>query len=125
VRFGTFGPDEVGPLVDELLALTPRPDAFFTASDRLAVGCLGALRQRRLAIPADVALIGFTNLTVADMLSPSLSTVVQPATEIGRVAVGRLLDLIELKHKAAPPSTITIPTTLVVRESSAWPVVAE
>jgi LacI family transcriptional regulator len=51
--------------------------------------------------------------------------VVQPATEIGRVAVGRLLDLIELKHKAAPPSTITIPTTLVVRESSAWPVAAE
>jgi LacI family transcriptional regulator len=120
VRFGTFGPDEVGPLVDELLALEPRPDAFFTASDRLAVGCLAALRQRHIAIPGQVSLIGFTNLTVADMLAPSLSTVTQPATEIGRVAVGRLLDLIELKHRAAPPSTITIPTTLVVRESSAW-----
>ena len=118
VRFGTFGPDEVGPLVDELLALAPPPDAFFTASDRLAVGCLAALRQRRLRIPQDVSLIGFTNLTVADMLAPALSTVAQPATDIGREAVARLLDLLERKHRAAPPATVTIPTTLHVREST-------
>ncbi len=118
VRFSTFGPDEVGPLVNELLALTPRPDAFFTASDRLAVGCLAALHQRHLSIPEDISLVGFTNLTVADMLSPSLSTVMQPALEIGQVAVGRLLDLIERKHRAEPPSTVTIPTTMVLRASS-------
>ena len=118
VHFGTFGPDEVGPLVDALLARTPRPDAFFTASDRLVLGCLAALRQRRVAIPEEVALIGFTNLNVADMLSPSLSTVVQPAKEMGQEAVVRLLDLIERKHRAAPPTTITIPTTMMLRESS-------
>ncbi|WP_317172302.1 substrate-binding domain-containing protein [Hymenobacter sp. BRD67] len=118
-----FWPDEVGPLVDELLALQPRPDAFFTASDRLAVGCLAALRQRRIGIPDDISLIGFTNLTVADMLSPSMSTVEQPAKEIGQEAVGRLLDLIEQKHRAAPPATLTIPTTMVVRESSSRPAV--
>ena len=124
VRFGTFGPDEVGPLVDELMALQPRPDAFFTASDRLALGCLGALRQRRISIPEDVSLIGFTNLNVADMLSPSMSTVVQPAMEIGQEAVGRLLDLIERKQRTAPlAATITIPTTMVVRESSQLPMV--
>ena len=122
VRFGTFGPDEVGPLVDELMALSPRPDAFFTASDRLAVGCLAALRQRHLSIPDDVSLVGFTNLTVADMLSPSLSTVMQPALEIGQVAVGRLLDLIERKHRAEPPSTVTIPTSMVLRDSSQLPI---
>jgi LacI family transcriptional regulator len=122
VRFGTFGPDEVGPLVDELLALSPRPDAFFTASDRLAVGCLAALRQRYLSIPDDISLVGFTNLTVADMLSPSLSTVMQPALEIGQVAVGRLLDLIERKHRAEPPSTVTIPTSMVLRDSSQLPI---
>lgn len=122
VRFGTFGPDEVGPLVDELMALSPRPDAFFTASDRLAVGCLAALRQRHLSIPDDISLVGFTNLTVADMLSPSLSTVMQPALEIGQVAVGRLLDLIERKHRAEPPSTVTIPTSMVLRDSSKLPI---
>ncbi|WP_223650394.1 LacI family DNA-binding transcriptional regulator [Hymenobacter psoromatis] len=123
VRFGTLGPGEMGPLVEELLAQRPAPDAFFTASDQLVVGCLAALRQRRVRIPDDVSLIGFTNLTVADLLSPPLSTVVQPATEIGRVAVGQLLDLIEKKHHANPPATLTIPTTLVLRESSVRPAV--
>ncbi|WP_262711458.1 substrate-binding domain-containing protein [Hymenobacter jejuensis] len=101
VRYGTFGPDEVGPMVDDLMSLSPTPDAFFTASDRLAMGCLTALRQRHVNIPEDVSLIGFTNLNVADLLSPSLSTVVQPAQEIGQVAAERLIDLIERKQKAA------------------------
>ncbi|UOQ67687.1 LacI family DNA-binding transcriptional regulator [Hymenobacter volaticus] len=118
IRYGTFGPDEVGPMVDELMALDPIPDAFFTASDRLAVGCLKALHQRRLAIPEDVSLIGFTNLNVADLLSPSLSTVVQPAQEIGQVAAERLIDLIENKQRAKPVDTVKIPTELIVRNST-------
>ncbi|WP_375437813.1 LacI family DNA-binding transcriptional regulator [uncultured Hymenobacter sp.] len=118
IRYGTFGPDEVGPMVDELMALDPIPDAFFTASDRLAVGCLKALHQRHLAIPEDVSLIGFTNLNVADLLAPSLSTVVQPAQEIGQVAAERLIDLIENKQRAKPVNTVKIPTELIVRDST-------
>ncbi len=118
IRYGTFGPDEVGPMVDELMALDPIPDAFFTASDRLAVGCLKALHQRHLAIPDDVSLIGFTNLNVADLLAPSLSTVVQPAQEIGQVAAERLIDLIENKQRAQPINTVKIPTELIVRAST-------
>ncbi len=118
VRYGTFGPDEAGPLVDELLAQTP-PDAFFTASDRLALGCLAALRQRHRRIPEDVALVGFTNTHSAELLAPALSTVVQPAQEIGATAAERLIELIERKHRAAPPSVTKLPTTLIVRASSA------
>jgi LacI family transcriptional regulator len=105
-------------MVDELMALPVAPDAFFTASDRLAVGCLTALRQRNLTIPDDVSLIGFTNLNVAELLSPSLSTVVQPAQEIGQVAAERLIDLIERKHRAQPVATVRIPTELIVRDST-------
>ncbi|RYU77193.1 LacI family DNA-binding transcriptional regulator [Hymenobacter persicinus] len=118
VRYGTFGPDEVGPMVDELMALTPRPDAFFTASDRLAAGCLAALQQRKVAIPDDIALIGFTNMNVAELLSPPMSTVVQPAQQIGHVAAERLIDLIERKHRALPIDTVRIPTELIIREST-------
>ncbi|GAB2957061.1 LacI family DNA-binding transcriptional regulator [Hymenobacter coalescens] len=118
VRYGTFGPDEATAMVDDLLAQSPRPDAFFTASDRLALGALAALQQRKVAIPDDVSIIGFTNLNVAELLSPSLSTVVQPAQEIGQMAAERLIELIERKHKAAPPATIVIPSHLVVREST-------
>lgn len=118
VRYGTFGPDEATRMVDDLLAQSPPPDAFFTASDRLALGALAALRQRQVAIPEEVAVIGFTNLNVAELLSPSLSTVVQPAQEIGQMAAERLIELIERKHKAAPPATIVVPSHLIVREST-------
>ncbi|MCC3158044.1 LacI family transcriptional regulator [Hymenobacter sp. 15J16-1T3B] len=118
VRYGTFGPDEADKMVDDLLAQASPPDAFFTASDRLALGALAALQRRKIAIPQDVSLIGFTNLNVADLLSPSLSTVVQPAQEIGQIAAERLIELIERKQKAAPPSTIIVPSHLSVREST-------
>jgi LacI family transcriptional regulator len=98
---------------------------FGTASDRLALGCLAALRQRRISIPDEVSLIGFTNLNVADLLSPSMSTVVQPAKEIGQTAAERLLDLIERKQRPALPiTTTTVPTTMQLRESTQLPVVA-
>lgn len=118
MRYGSFGPDEVGPMVDDLMRLPSPPDAFFTASDRLAVGCLQALRQRNLHIPEDVSLIGFTNLNVADLLAPPLSTVVQPAQEIGQLAAERLIDQIERKHRALPIETVKIPTELIVRSST-------
>ncbi|KUG07452.1 LacI family DNA-binding transcriptional regulator [Solirubrum puertoriconensis] len=118
VRYGTFGPDEALGMVDELLAQSPRPDAIFTASDRLALGALAALRQRHISIPDEMSIIGFTNLNVADLLSPSLSTVVQPAQEIGQAAAERLIELIERKHRAMPPNTVVIPSHLEVREST-------
>ena len=59
------------------------------------------------------------------MLNPPLSTVTQPAQEIGQLAAERLIELIERKQKASPPATVKLPTTLVVRESSAPPVRAE
>ncbi len=118
VRYGSFGPDESDQLVAELLALPEPPDAFFTASDRLALGCLGALRQRGIAIPADMSLVGFTNTRSAELLNPALSTVVQPAEAIGAAAAERLIELIERKHRAPAPATTKLPTTLVVRASS-------
>ncbi|GAB3016148.1 LacI family DNA-binding transcriptional regulator [Spirosoma pulveris] len=116
VRYGWFGQDEVEPLVDELLMYTP--DAFFAAGDRLTLGCLGALKKRNISIPDDVSLIGFTNSTVADLLAPALTTVEQPALDIGQVAAEQLINLIEGKQKVPQPNSIKIPTQLVVRASS-------
>ncbi len=118
VRYGTFGPDEADELVADLLRQAPQPDAFFTASDRLALGCLAALHQRQIKVPQDVSLIAFTNLQSAELFCPALSTVSQPAQEIGQLAAERLIDIIERKHKAQPFGMVKMPTTLTVRESS-------
>ncbi|ADB37298.1 LacI family DNA-binding transcriptional regulator [Spirosoma linguale] len=116
VRYGWFGQDEVEPLVDELLTYTP--DAFFAAGDRLTLGCLAALKNRNIAIPDDMSLIGFTNSTVADLLAPPLTTVEQPALDIGQIAAEQLINLIEGKQRDPQPNPIKIPTRLNIRASS-------
>lgn len=116
VQYAGFGQNEVEPIIDDLLS--QKPDAFFAASDRLALGCLAALTKRNVSIPETVSLIGFTNTPVADLLAPPMSTVEQPALEIGQIAAEQLIDLIEDKPKKPKPGTVRIPTRLHVRTST-------
>jgi LacI family transcriptional regulator len=118
VRHVGLGQHEIDPIVEELLTQVPTPDAFFTASDRLALGCMAALRRLRVAIPEQVALVGFTNVNVADLLAPPLTTIEQPALEIGQMAAERLIDLIERPQHQPVADTRKLPTRLVVRDSS-------
>ncbi|MDX1940848.1 MAG: LacI family DNA-binding transcriptional regulator [Saprospiraceae bacterium] len=113
-----FDSEYVRNSVEELLMLNPKPDAFFTASDRLALGCLEALHELNVKIPREIALIGFTNLRAAHLLSPALSTVCQPAFDMGKTAAGLLLDLIESKKKPIEFKTINLQTEIVIRKSS-------
>ena len=116
VRYVGFGDSEVETIVTDLLRLSP--DAFFTASDRLAASCLATLRQQGVAIPEQTALVGFTNLAVADLLNPSMTTVMQPALEIGQAAAERLLTMIDKKTALAPADTLRIATRLIARDST-------
>lgn len=116
IRYCDFGIDEADKTVELLLGF--KPDAFFIGSDRLALGCLAALKERKIDIPKDIALLGFTNLSVAGLLDPPLTVVSQPAFEIGHTAADLLLDLIEKKQRALPFQTIKLPTELIIRASS-------
>lgn len=116
IRYCEFDISEVDKKVGELLDI--KPDALFTASDRLALACLTSLKSRNISIPNEVAVLGFTNIKVADLLSPSLSVVSQPAFEMGHTAADLLLDLIEKKQRALPFQTIKLTTNLIVRDSS-------
>jgi LacI family transcriptional regulator len=65
----------------------PRPDAVFAATDRLAVAALAAAADGHLHVPREVAIVGFDDIPLAAQLRPSLSSVSQPAYELGAVAV--------------------------------------
>ncbi|MVM41554.1 substrate-binding domain-containing protein [Spirosoma sp. HMF3257] len=116
IRYSEFSQNDVEPVVNDLL--NQSPDAFFAAGDRLALGCLATLKKRGIAIPETVSLIGFTNTPVADLLAPPMSTVEQPALDIGQVAAEQLINLIEGKQKLTQPGMIRMPTRMIVRESS-------
>jgi LacI family transcriptional regulator len=100
-----------------LMALEKRPDAIFTATDQLSTKCLVMLNQLNYKIPTDVALIGFSNTDLADALNPPLSTIHQPAFEIGRVAAKQLLKLVNGKN-LEEFETIILDTQIQVRNST-------
>lgn len=103
-----------------LLERGARPTAIFCSNDLMAFGCLRALRQAGLRVPQDVSVIGFDDVPGADRTEPSLTTVRQPLREMGRCAVELLLR--QLGNWPPPrPEVITLPTQLVIRESTAPP----
>ncbi|WP_089681079.1 LacI family DNA-binding transcriptional regulator [Catalinimonas alkaloidigena] len=118
VRHCGFREEDIRRNVESLLHLSPRPDAIFTTSDRLALTTLATLQENRVAIPVEVALVGFTNLQVAHLLSPAMTTVMQPAFEMGRTGAELLLDVIAGKS-VVKNEVQKLPTQLIPRASTA------
>lgn len=106
----------------ELLSLPEPPDAIFSVNDRSAFGVMLEARRRGLRIPQDLALVGFGNLAVDELLQPQLTTVAQPAREMGSLAAELLFELTQdpevLTQSGFMAKVKVIPTQLIVRESS-------
>ena len=95
--------------------LAQRPTAVFAASDVMARGAIRAIAEAVLAVPRDVAVVGYDDLPPATMTSPLLTTVRQPIRRLGAKAVETLLDVIAFG--AEPARRIIFDTELVIRES--------
>lgn len=104
--------DETETAIKELLALPEPPDAIFVAGDRLSTGCLSVLKNLKIKMPV----AGFSNSDVLDLFNPSLTSVRQPAYEIGRQATQMLLQLIEAKYPVEEFERRVLETDLFVRE---------
>jgi len=109
---------EVETAVNDLMHMADHPDAIFIASDRLSTGFLYTLKKHGLKIPQDISIAGFTNSDVAELFSPSLTTVRQPAFKIGQIATEMLIQLIESKRPVTEFETRMLETELIIRESS-------
>ena len=109
---------EIEDALNKLLSLPQRPDAIFTTSDKLTTGCLKYLTKKGIRVPSDIALVGFSNSEIADLLSPSLTVVRQPAFEMGKAAMELLMTIIESKHKITRFENIVLTPELIVRDSS-------
>jgi LacI family transcriptional regulator len=112
--------DVTATCCERLRNASKRPDALFCTNGPTALGVLRAFRECGLKTPGDIAFATFDELTVEDLFSPSITTMVQPAYDIGRRAAELLLDRI---NGTAPrePITVRLPAHLEVRESSARP----
>lgn len=82
----------------ELLERKDRPDGIFAAVEKLAINTYQACAELRISIPEDIKVISFANLETAAFLAPSLTTITQPAFEIGKQAASILFEAIKMKN---------------------------
>jgi len=111
--------EEVENAMKELFKMKKKPDAIFSSSDKITISCLRYCKQKRLKIPKDLAIIGFSNMEITDLLNPSLSVIKQPAFEIGKTAAELLIKMIESKRQVTDFQDIKLAPQLIIRESSA------
>jgi LacI family transcriptional regulator len=104
--------------IKELLSGPDRPDGIFASVEKLALLVYQVCRELALQIPQDIKVICFANLKTAGLLSPPLSTVAQPAFEMGREAANILFRHLYAKKTAIVNENIVLKSTLVSREST-------
>jgi LacI family transcriptional regulator len=107
---------EVEEAMNSLFKSKTKPEAIFTAGDRLTTVCFGLLKTMKLK--KEIAFTGFTNSNLADLFSPSLTVIRQPAFDIGQNATELLIEMIESKRPVTEFQSKVLETSLIIRESS-------
>jgi LacI family transcriptional regulator len=98
-----------------LLRLPEPPTAIFACNDLMAVGALCAVHEAGLRVPDDISVIGYDDIPLASYTVPRLTTIAQPARQLGRLAVERLVA--RLQNQEMPVLHDKLAVTLVVRDS--------
>ncbi len=103
-----------------LLAHPQRPTAIFCANDEMAAGCIHAVKEAGLRVPEDISVMGFDDVRYAAVLDPPLTTISQPAEQIGERVMRRLLREIREGRNHGAESEI-VSHELVIRSSVTEP----
>jgi LacI family transcriptional regulator len=121
VLVGDYHLQSGGELAERALAgpVETRPTALLCANDLMAIGALEYCKSAGLRVPGDVSIVGFDDVPVAALLTPRLTTVRQPAREMGQRAAKLLFDLLAGKGEAQ--SQELLPATVQIRDSVAAP----
>jgi LacI family transcriptional regulator len=102
--------------LSKLFSSRNRPEALFTANNASTIWVLEALKEIKIEIGKDVALVGFDDVDFYTLITPPITAVRQPATELGRISARLLLQ--RIKGEFTGPSLRTVlPVTLILRQS--------
>jgi LacI family transcriptional regulator len=112
---GDFYAESGERAMESMLALPEPPTAVFAAADMMAVGAIRAVQAAGLTVPEDMAVVGFDDIRLAELVSPPLTTVRQDMVGIG-LAAGRAL-VEQIENPDVTPPVLTLPVELVVRAS--------
>lgn len=117
VRRAAFTRDGGFHVAGDWLAGGGFPDAIMCANDLIAIGVLDAARAAGLSVPRDLAIVGFDDIETANLVTPRLTTVINPATAVGAACAKVLLHRMQ-EGPTQQANHRALPTRLVVRESA-------
>lgn len=100
----------------EILKLKHHPTAIFAFNDSMAIGAIKALREEGLRIPSDISICGFDDIPVAKYISPSLTSVHVPISDLGAMAINRVFDRLTMRSRDTT-AHVFVPTKLCLRSS--------
>lgn len=102
----------------QLLSLDERPDAVYVAGDYAALGALQVLKENKIKVPSEIALVGFGNEPFTSLISPTITSVEQHSSEIGKLAAKTFLNRIKEPILKQTLNKIILDAELIVRDSS-------
>lgn len=115
--FNSLSLEEGKKFSNQLLSLPNPPDGIFSANDTAAVSAIQCAKERGIKVPEQLAVIGFNNDPISEIVDPSLSTITHPAVDMGKIAARQVLK--HMVHENIVESeTIVLKTKLIVRASS-------
>ncbi len=104
-------------IIKKLLSSKKPPDAIFASTERNVIISYQVCKDLKIKIPQKVKILAFSNLRTATLLNPSLSTISQPAFDMGKEAASLLLKMIERKSYAAANDVIVLANEMNIRDS--------
>ncbi len=110
---GDFHPQSGYHAARSLLERPTAPTALFACNDLMALGALRAAAEAGRSVPGQFAIVGFDDIELASFTSPPLTTIAQPKSDLGRLAVGWLIE--HIADKTRPARRELLPTRLIVR----------
>ena len=110
--------DDGEQAVKKLLAHPVLPEAIFCGNDTTALSVMLYLKNNGYKVPGDIQIVGFSNEPFSEVVTPSITTIKQPGFEMGKKAAELIIKQITSPTEKLKYDTITMPTELIVRESS-------
>jgi len=101
-----------------ILEMHPAPDGAFITNDFVAAVCIRTLKQHNVSVPGDIAIVGFNNDTIGQLVEPALTTINYPGKEMGEVAARSLVNHLKGVASLQQIDRIIINAELIIRGSS-------
>lgn len=102
----------------KIMHMQPVPDGLFITNDLCAAVCMQTLKEAGISIPRDIAVVGFNNDVIANIIEPKLTTIDYPGKAVGEIAARNLVAHLSGDTNISLTNTIIINSELIVRESS-------